>query len=74
LSKKCSPYSPIRTRTKLEELSYLIGRSYHKIMDYLKELGEEAVDVSLYCLLQPGYTGPVCRDGVPYGKISAAER
>lgn len=41
---KVQPVLSIRTRTTAEELPGLIGRSYHKIMDYLKELGEEAAD------------------------------
>ena len=40
---KVQPVLSIRTRTTMEELPDLIGRSYYKIMDYLKELGEEAV-------------------------------
>ena len=41
---KAQPVLSIRTRTTVEELSNLIGSSYCKIMDYLKELGEEIVD------------------------------
>jgi len=44
IDQKVQPVLSIRTKTTPEELPDLIGRSYHKIMDYLKELGEEAVD------------------------------
>ncbi|MGI6711753.1 MAG: GyrI-like domain-containing protein [Bacillota bacterium] len=41
IQQKVQPVLSIRTRTKVEELPNLIGRSYHSIMDYLKEMGEE---------------------------------
>lgn len=44
MEQKEQPVLSIRTRTTLEELPDLIGRSYYKIMDYLKELKEEAAD------------------------------
>ncbi len=45
IEQQIQPVLSVRTRTKLEDLPDLIGKSYQKIMDYLNELGEEAVGV-----------------------------
>ena len=42
---KAQPVLSIRTKTSLENLPKLIGESYHKIMDYLNELGKQPADI-----------------------------
>ena len=42
---KAQPILSIRVKTSLENLPKIIGESYHKIMDYLNELGEQPADV-----------------------------
>lgn len=43
--KREQPTVSIRTRTNVEHLPVLIGESYYRIADYLKELGELVSDV-----------------------------
>ena len=42
---KAQPILSIRVKTSLENLPDIIGKSYHKIADYLNELGEQPADV-----------------------------
>lgn len=42
---KAQPVLSIRVKTSLENLPDIIGESYHKIMEYLNELGEQPADV-----------------------------
>lgn len=39
------PVLSIRLKTTIEDLSQVIGKSYMKIIEYLKEIGEEPTDV-----------------------------
>lgn len=45
VDEKAQQVLSIRTRSSVEELPDLIGRSYHLILEYLYELGEEPADV-----------------------------
>jgi len=42
---EAKPVLSIRTRTAMENLPQVIGKSYGKIMRYLEELGEQPADV-----------------------------
>ena len=42
---QAQPILSIRAKTSIENLPKLIGESYHIIMDYLNELGEQPADV-----------------------------
>ena len=45
IDQKAQPVLYIRTRTPMGDLPKIIGESYHKIYEYLKEMNENPVDV-----------------------------